>query len=98
MLIPKVFITRYKPSVKAFGAYVAIKFYATNDQSMNASVAAMARIVGMGSESFRDGVRELVKMKVLRGTAEFHKKANGKRLQLPNVYELLDLQPDKETI
>jgi hypothetical protein len=98
VMLPKAFFTRIKPSLNALAAYTAIKFYARNDRSAGTSIPDMARTVNLSIDSFRRGVVELVKKKALKVRRQTHKTAGGKRMNLPNVYEILDLHPDKESI
>jgi hypothetical protein len=97
IILPKAFFA-LKPSKNAITAYTAIKFYARNDgKSADVSIPVMARTVDLSIRSFQYGVQELVKKKALKVLSQGQKLTNGKRLNLPNIYEILDLHP-KESI
>jgi hypothetical protein len=100
VLLPKALFT-HRLSLKALGAYTAIKFFASNasGKSEHVSVPTMAALVDLSVDGFRRGVNELVKKKLLRVRRHSKRTSGGKKLNLPNVYEILNLhQPEAEKI
>jgi hypothetical protein len=99
VMIPKVFFTRFKPSLLAIGAYTAIKYFASNKTGTSeyTSIPTMAALVDLSNNSFKKGVNELVKKGTLRVRHRTRKTPGGNRLALPNLYEILDLDDIAES-
>ena len=93
-MIPKVFFTRFKPSLKAIGAYTAIKYFASNKTGTTeyTSIPTMGALVGLSEAGFKRAVAELVKKGAVRVRHRTRKTPDGKRLSLPNFYETVNLQ------
>jgi hypothetical protein len=96
-MIPKAFFTQIRPSQYALAAYLAIKFYANDGKSDRMPIPKLAQIVGVSVDSFRRGVAELVKKKALKVRHRRKKTAKGTVMNLPNIYEIVDLKADKQT-
>lgn len=92
-MIPKAFFTRFRPSLKQLGAYVALKYHAHNLSGTCEFVAlhTMARTAGMSESTFRRALGDLVKLGVVRVRQRSRKSGSGERIPLPNLYELINL-------
>lgn len=93
VMIPKAFFTRFRPSLKQLGAYVALKYHAHNLSGTCEFVAlhTMARTAGMSESTFRRALGDLVKLGVVRVRQRSRKSGSGERIPLPNLYELINL-------
>src|SRR4051812_10943112 len=90
-MIPKVFFTRFRPSVNALAVYVALKL-----RHKYASIPAMAKLMDISEGSFKKGTAELVKKGVVRVRHRTRKTPDGNRRQLSNSYEIVDLDLSEE--
>lgn len=102
VMIPKAFFTRFRPSLKQLGAYVALKYHARNLSGTCEFIAlhTMAKTAGMSESSFKRALRELVKLGAVRVRQRSKKSGRGERIPLPNLYELINLDvrmPDDQT-
>lgn len=94
VMVPKAFFTRFKPTQKAIGVYLAIKYFASNKTGTSEyiGIPAMAALVDLSEKSFKRGLAELVKKGAVRVRHRTRKTPNGNRLALPNLYEILNLE------
>lgn len=99
-MVPKAFFTRFKPSLKAIAVYIAIKYYAHNTRGTAeyTSIPTMAATVDLSEKTFKRGVSELVKMGAIRVRKRSRKSPNGERIPLPNLYEIMNLEIEREEI
>jgi biotin operon repressor len=92
LMIPKAFFTAMKPSWRATVAYAALKFYAFPMSCEKASMPQLAQLMNVSEDTIRRGIQELQK----KGAVKVHSRskrsaANGKRIPLPNLYEIVNL-------
>jgi len=95
VMIPKRFFVQFKPSIAELGAYIAIKYFAINrtGKSEWTSIPKMARLVDLSTRTFQRAVASLAKKGAVRIKHRTRKTSGGKRFSMPNIYEVLDLQP-----
>ena len=101
VLIPKLLYTRYAPSWRAILAFNALAYYANNQAASceGVTMKTMAARVGIGWQTFLRGVQELERKGVVKVRHRSKKSAKGGKIPLPNLYELIDMQPgDAEPI
>ena len=96
LMVPKVFFTRYEPSFRAILAYVALRYYASNEAAAceGISIKTLAARAATSGDTLKRGMAELVKKGVVKVLKRSRKSATGDRIPLPNLYELADLQPE----
>lgn len=78
---------------RAILAYNALAYYAAGESSAckDVGIKTLATRVCVSEDTMKRGLAELAKIKAIRIKPRFHTK-NGKRVQLPNEYVLIDLQ------
>jgi hypothetical protein len=98
LMVPKVFLTRFRPSQNAQSAYLALKYFAANRTGTTefTPIPTMAALVYISVSSFQRGIRELVKKGAVRVRQRTRKTPAGHRLNLPNLYEIVDLELSKD--
>ena len=94
LMIPKLFFSRFNPSWKATVTFAALKYYASVDSGacQNISIKTLARMVKVSEDTIKRGLAELGKKGVVRIRKRSRKSAQGERIPLPNLYELLSLE------
>lgn len=94
VMIPKVFFTRFRPSNMAVTAYMALKYFAFNRTGTTefTSIPTMATLVGLSESTFKRAIKELAKKGAIRIRPRKRKLANGNKMSLPNLYEIVDLE------
>lgn len=93
ILLQREFLT-LQPSWKAILVYTALVFWVGDVSLRSLGVSKLSELVNVSEDTFRAGLLELQKKKIVRIKRTKSKK-NGKLHQLPNVYVLLDLTPPK---
>ena len=93
VLIPKAFFQNFSPGWRAVLAFTALKFFANNSTQSCESVPlrVMARRVGTSEDSLRKGILELERMGVVKTRQRSRRSPKGKRIPLPNLYELIHI-------
>lgn len=97
--ISKTLLKTYKLSWRGILAYTAVAYYVKTDSSKceNVGIKVLAETVGVSEDTMKRGLAELGKKKVVHIKPQARKK-NGKLIQLPNEYILLDLKDDEPPI
>lgn len=90
-LIPRNLIRVYKPSSKAILAYNALAYAADGARCKNYGVNALCGFVGLGETAMKEALAELVQLKAVVLKRHTKRAKNGKPVQLPNEYILIDL-------
>jgi hypothetical protein len=95
VMIPKMFLTRFKPSQTAICAYLSLKYFSFNRTGTTefTSIPTMAALVDLSESSFKRALGELVKKGAVRVRHRTRKTSSGQKMSLPNLYEIVDLQP-----
>lgn len=91
--ISKTLYRALNPSWRAILAYNALAYYA-NSQSGTCEkipLRTMARLVGVSEDTLMRGLAELERKKAVIVHKRSTKSTAGKRVPLPNLYELADL-------
>ena len=93
VMVPKVFFTRYQPSLKAIATYLALKYHASTltGTCEFISIRTMAKTVDISETTFKLGLKELVKLGTVRVRQRSRKSGRGERIPLPNLYEIVNL-------
>jgi DNA-binding MarR family transcriptional regulator len=94
LLIQKIFFARFTPTFRAILAYLAMKYYGSNEKGTceKISYATMAKRMNTSKNTIIRGVEELEKKGVVLVHKRSKKSPKGERVPLPNLYELVDLQ------
>lgn len=95
LMIPREFFRRFEPSWRASLTYTALKYYASVDAGTceNISIRLMAKTVNISEDTMKRGLAELVKKGAVKVYRRSKKTAKGQRVPLPNLYELISLDP-----
>jgi predicted HTH transcriptional regulator len=94
LMLPKLFFTRYSPTWKATQAFVALKYYASNEAAacQNISIRTLAKIVNVSEDTIKRGLAELEKKGIVKIRKRSTRSSKGERIPLPNLYELVNLE------
>lgn len=94
--ISRTLLSKYKLSWRAILAYTAVAYFAHSETAScrNIGLKRLAQVVGVSQDTMRRGLAEAVEKKAMRSKQRFSKIKNGKRLQLPTEYILVNLRDD----
>lgn len=94
LMIQKLFFTRFNPTWKATITYTALRYYSSSESAacQNISIKTLARIVNVSEDTIKRGLAELEKKGAVRIRKRSRKSAQGERIPLPNLYELMNLE------
>jgi hypothetical protein len=100
LMIPKAFLRRFKPSLRATGAYVALRYYARNDKGTceGMSNRTLAELMNVSEDTIKRGLAELCAKKAVRKVKRSSRSTEGNRIPLPNLYVLLHIEDDEDPI
>lgn len=94
LILPKA-LFKLEVSVYGLAAYIALKYYAQNSSAAceRMSVRTLANLVRISETTMKAALAELEKKGAIRVHQRSSKSPKGKRIPLPNLYELVNLMP-----
>lgn len=95
-MIPKAFFKAANPAPHETLAYMALKYYANNQAGTceRIPIRTMAKLISISETSLKAALGSLEKKGVIRIKHRSTKSLAGRKIPLPNLYEILELKPD----
>lgn len=83
-----------KPSQIAICAYNSLIYFSCSQTGVTqyTSIPRMAALVSLSVRGFQKATTELAKKRAIKVHHRWQKTLDGKKIQLPNAYDLLDLK------
>jgi len=95
VLLPKAFFKIVRPTPHELAIYVALKYYANNAGTCERiAVRTLAKLAAISETSAKAALKELERKGAIRIKHRSTKSTAKKKIPLPNLYEILNLNPE----